>query len=111
MTDLAILVHYDYCSGCQSCLVSCKKEKQFDSEPYGVTLLQNGPYDLGDDNWEWDNIPSFTDRCDMCVERIDKGEKPPCVIHCLANCIEIGPFEDLVNSMSQKEKKVFIVRP
>ncbi len=110
MSDFAMLVHYDYCTGCKSCEISCKNEKGYAQAPYGVTVLENGPYDLGGGKWEWDYVPAFNSRCDMCADRQKAGEKPPCVIHCLANCLEVGPADELLASFMQKPHKAFIVK-
>lgn len=110
MSDFAMLVHYDYCTGCRSCEISCKNEKGYAAAPYGVTVLENGPYQYDNGRWEWDYVPTFNSRCDLCVARQETGEKPPCVIHCLAHCLEAGPAKEMFARFEEKPHKAFLVK-
>lgn len=111
MPTYGILVNYEYCDGCQSCEVSCKNEKMLDKDPLGVKVLQHGPYQLDEKTWEWDYFPVFTKKCDLCAERVKRGEKPACVLHCLSQCLTYGPVEELAKTMSEKGKYMYIFRP
>ena len=110
MSDMAILVHYDYCTGCKSCELSCKNEKGYAQPPYGVTVLENGPHQLANGKWEWDYLPTFNGNCDLCAERMGAGDVPPCVLHCLAKCLEIGPAEEMVKSWIEKPHKAQLIK-
>lgn len=110
--NYAIVVDYQYCTGCQSCEVSCKNEKGFGLEDmWGVKVLQNGPYDLGNNEFSWDYIPAFTSRCDVCAGRVEDGQKPPCVIHCLGGCLSFGTVEEMSELMKEAAPKTFMVIP
>ena len=110
MSELGMLVNYEYCTGCQSCMVSCKNEKGWLDDPWGVEILSCGPYDLGNDAWEWDYIPAFTDRCDFCAERLARNEVPACQLHCLAACLEVGEIETLSQKMAHAKGKCLIYK-
>ena len=106
-----MLIDYKWCSGCKSCEVACKYQKNFDvSDPvYGITVLQVGPFDLGDGKFEWNYIPTPTSFCDMCQERIDEwGNRPPCEIACLGQCMTIGPVDELAKLLAEKGEKAYL---
>jgi Fe-S-cluster-containing dehydrogenase component len=119
--DYGMLIDYKYCSLCHSCEVACKyhlqevtgKEIDMAKTP-GIVVLEKGPFHLEEDNpdaWDWDNIPVPTALCDLCVDRKAKGEKASCELHCLAACIEIGPFEELSKRALELGHKVMIYKP
>lgn len=88
----AMLINYGLCTGCQSCEVSCLKEKRLDEEEWGIKVEQIGPKKL-DGKWEWDYVPVPSRLCDLCGERVAAGKKAACELHCLAQVIEVLPVE------------------
>lgn len=108
MTTLGMLIDYEWCSGCHSCEVACKYEKDFPTtDPiYGIKLMEVGPYELEDEKYEWNYFATPTSRCDMCKDRIEKrGERPPCEIACLGQCITVGPVDELAIKLAEKGSK------
>lgn len=100
----AILVNYDYCTGCHSCEVACKKILNLPKGEFGIKVCEVGPFKYGEqtalkDTWEWTYMPVITQACDMCVSRTDQGKMPMCVQHCQAWCMYYGEAEDLVKKM------------
>ena len=47
----ALLIDYEYCTGCHACEVSCKKEKDLARGQWGIKILTDGPRELPDDKW------------------------------------------------------------
>ena len=99
----AILINYEYCTGCHSCEVACKKELGLSEGEFGIKLTETGPYQYtGGDlagKWEWTWAPVITKACDMCAARTEKGKMPMCVQHCQAWCMAYGEIEDLVKKV------------
>ena len=113
--NYGMLIDYKYCSGCHSCEVACKELNGFGEDEHGIKVLEKGPFKLGGsghkgEDWDWDYIPVPTDRCDLCADRMDRGEKPLCVKSCLAACMKIGPIEELAKDMLTMGKKVMIYK-
>ena len=86
----AILVNYDYCTGCHSCEVACKKERGLPKGEFGIKVCEVGPFQYSRDQglkgvWEWTYMP-------MCVQ------------HCQAWCLYYGEAEDLVKKMDGKTR-------
>jgi anaerobic dimethyl sulfoxide reductase subunit B (iron-sulfur subunit) len=69
--DGIVVVDNAKCIGCRSCFEAC---------PFG--------------------IPQFTEdgtmrKCDMCLDRLERGEKPICVATCPTQALRFGTMEEL----------------
>jgi anaerobic dimethyl sulfoxide reductase subunit B (iron-sulfur subunit) len=60
------------CIGCRRCEAAC---------PYGAP--------------QWDPIEKIVKKCNMCVDEIEAGRKPYCVMACMMRVLDIGPIEKL----------------
>ena len=98
-----LLVDYDYCSGCHSCEVACRKEHDYGTGQFGIKILQDGPRELPDGKkWEYNFLPMPTSLCDLCSERTEAGKPPTCVMHCPAHCMYFGTVEELAKLAAEK---------
>ncbi len=101
MTNYALLIDYKYCTGCHSCEVACRNEKQIESQDeWGIKLTELGPERLGGE-WYWDYVPVPSSLCDLCADRLEAGKKPACAHHCLAKCMEAVPLEEAGARMAE----------
>ena len=109
-----ILINYEYCTGCHSCEVACKKQLGLAKGEFGIKLTETGPfkYETGDQagKWEWFYLPVLTKACDMCEDRVAKGKMPMCVQHCQAWCMYHGEVEDLVKKMDGNTRFALLTR-
>ena len=75
-----ILINTEYCTGCHSCEVACKKELGLAEGEFGIKLTETGPwkYETGKaaGEWEWTWTPVITKACDLCEGRVAKGRCP-----------------------------------
>lgn len=71
--DGIVLVQPELCTGCGDCIEAC---------PLGVM--------------QFDEEESIAHKCDLCVERVDRGMKPACVVACPGHCIFFGGLRDVV---------------
>ena len=72
------------CIGLQLCITAC---------PFAA------PH-IADDKQEPEQKASWTiahpmQKCDMCMSRVEKGEKPVCVASCVGHALDFGDFETL----------------
>lgn len=96
----AMIVEYGLCTGCESCVVSCAKEKQLPEDEWGMKVMQVGPNRLNG-TWEWDYVPVPSSVCDLCEGRLQDGKVPLCQLHCLAQVIEVLPLEQASARMAE----------
>jgi len=104
-----ILVNYDYCTGCHSCEVACKKELDLPKGEFGIKVEEVGPFQYStrpglEGTWEWTYMPVITQACDMCASRTAEGKMPMCVQHFQAWCMYYGEAEELVKKMDGKTR-------
>lgn len=112
MQKYGLLIDNLYCTGCHSCEIACKNELGLTLGQWGIKILELGPFKLVEGNrWEYRYIPVPTSECDLCADRVAEGEKPSCVLHCLASAIEYGPLDELAGLLSKKGKMASIFIP
>ena len=81
------------CIGCRRCEAAC---------PYGA------PQFIPEQN--------IVSKCNMCVDEIDAGRKPYCVMACMMRVLDIGPIDKLLagewvtKAMGKNEKAVRAVK-
>ena len=110
-----ILINYEYCTGCHSCEVACKKRLGLPEGEFGIKLTETGPWEYagepkGEGRWEWTWLPVLTKACDLCADRTEKGHKMPmCVQHCQAWCLYHGEVGELARKMDGKTRWALMV--
>ena len=72
----AVVVDSDKCKGGRQCWKAC---------PYGA--LQ----------FDGDEPGTKMSKCNMCIDRLEQGLKPICVLSCSMRALEFGPLEDLID--------------
>jgi anaerobic dimethyl sulfoxide reductase subunit B (iron-sulfur subunit) len=70
----AVLVDPKRCSGTRKCWQAC---------PYGAP------------QYEGDEIERKMSKCNMCIDRLDQGLKPICVLSCSMRALEFGVLDEL----------------
>lgn len=63
------------CIGCRRCEAAC---------PYGAP--------------QFDPVENVVKKCNMCVDEIDAGRKPYCVMACMMRVLDIGPIEKIADA-------------
>ena len=95
-----ILVNYEYCTGCHSCEVACKKILGLPKGEFGIKVAEVGPFQYSEREgvkgvWEWTYLPVLTKACDMCADRLARKELPVCVAACPQRALDFGTVEEL----------------
>lgn len=105
MAKKALLVDYEYCSGCQACEVACKQEHDYPVGKGGIHLSQIDVV-LPNGRLRTDFLPFPTAYCDGCAARVARGEQPACVKHCQAQTMYHGPIAEMADLMEEKPHSV-----
>lgn len=101
-----LMINYDFCTGCHTCEVACKKLHNLEKGQFGIHLLQDGPRIDARGKWEYTYIPYPTHLCDLCASRVDEGRLPMCVHHCQAGCMEFGTYDELAKKLPENPHSV-----
>ena len=71
----AVLIDSEKCTGCRICYDEC---------PYGVPVFES------------DKSDAVAQKCDMCIDRLEAGELPICVLGCSARALDFGPLSEML---------------
>jgi len=77
----AVLVDGEKCDGCRLCYDAC---------PYGAPTFES------------DDIGAKMQKCTMCMDRMDAGEKPICVLACPYRALDFQPLDELKNKYGKR---------
>ena len=111
MTQKALLIDNEYCTGCHSCELACRNELDLPLGQWGIKVLELGPWKKLDNKWEFRYVPILTSSCNLCEDRVAAGGIPSCMLHCLGACIEYGTVDELAKKMDEKGKMCTILIP
>lgn len=87
------------------CVDACDHHALFKEDKYGAVLLDKDlcegdrkcwkacPY--GAPQYEDDAPGTPMSKCDMCYDRLEKGEMPACVMSCPSRALDFGPLEEM----------------
>lgn len=99
--DGLVLIDYDKCVGCRYCMAAC---------PYNVRVfnwkepVRQPGFDYGDAQ-----VPKrpkgIVEKCSFCVERVDRGQEPMCVLCCPAKARKFGDLNDPGSEVSNLIRK------
>ena len=95
------------CFHCENpvCIKACPNQAIWKEEKYGAVLVdpekcegerkcwQACPY--GAPQFEGDEPGLKMSKCDMCIDRLEEGLKPICVLSCSMRALEFGPLNEL----------------
>ena len=70
--DGIVFVDSTLCVGCKSCMSAC---------PWGAP--------------QWNPETGKVVKCDYCMERLDRGDKPACVTVCTSHCLQFSRAEEM----------------
>lgn len=70
--DGIVFIDKELCVGCKACVSAC---------PWGAP--------------QWNSSTRKVEKCDYCLDRIDKGLKPACVTTCTTGCLQFGKVEEM----------------
>jgi Fe-S-cluster-containing dehydrogenase component len=78
--DGIAIINEELCNGCKDCIEGC---------PYGAM--------------QFNEVKKIAQKCDLCVERLDRGLKPACVATCPSHCIYFGDRKKVMKRLGRKD--------
>jgi len=106
ISQYGMLIDYEYCTGCMTCVVACKQEYNHSAGKIGGVEVQELIHTLPNGKVYLTNMPFFTEVCVFCTKRVKKGMEPACVKHCMANILTFGKIDDLKKEIPKKRKAI-----
>lgn len=94
-----VLIDGNKCSGCRACMVACPydarsvwdgKTSYFENE---MTPFEQKKYAT--------HLAGAAQKCDFCLDRLEKGLQPYCEQTCLTGAITFGDFDDPTSGASR----------
>lgn len=94
-----VLVDYDKCVGCNYCIVACPYRARYhNKEGSGYFAAERSPNEtLGYQPHQL----GVTEKCTLCVHRVEMGKEPACVEVCPVNARYFGDVDDPQSEVSR----------
>lgn len=78
----AVLIDGEKCDGCRLCYDAC---------PYGAPVFES------------DEPDSRAQKCDMCIDRLELGGQPVCVLACPNRALDFGPWSTITTEYGNRK--------
>jgi anaerobic dimethyl sulfoxide reductase subunit B (iron-sulfur subunit) len=78
-------------------------------ERFGIKVVAIGPWPINGGKWQYTNMAIPTDECDLCKDRVEKGQAPTCVKHCQAQVLKYGSAQELARDLEDKPQQALFV--
>ena len=109
MARKAMLIDYQWCTGCHTCEVACQMEYGFPPDQSGIVVNEVGPWKIADNDWQYDYVPHLSKQCTLCASRLAEGKRAACEQHCQSQCIKVGDLEELQKIADDKSTQLLII--
>ena len=83
--DGIVDIYPELCNGCMACIPTC---------PFSA--LQYNPE------------KNVVEKCNMCLDRVERGQKPACVQACPSKAIYFGETNDIIQQMRQQRARTLV---
>lgn len=109
--DGIVIVDRDKCIGCRYCMVACPYAARyfFDESRTYYPQYTTAYEKMKQENRELGTVQ----KCDFCLERVEQGLQPACVVACPTSARFFGDLDDPDSEVSRliKERDGFVLNP
>lgn len=99
--DGIVEVNYDVCIGCRACMMACPyQNRHYWGKPKDTMYFPgtSHPYEqAGLQKYQRATVQ----KCDFCLQRLERGLEPACVVACIAAARTFGDLDDPASEVSQ----------
>lgn len=96
--DGVVLIDQDKCCGCRYCVVACPYQARFVNEKVIKYFTSEvTPYEMIGAPLHKVGV---VEKCNLCIEKVEKGEEPACVKTCQAKARYFGDLDDPQSKVS-----------
>ena len=109
--DGIVVIDSDKCTGCRYCMVACPYAASYFLDKWHTYYPQHiTSYEKV--NWEKHEIGAVQ-KCDFCLERVEQGLQPACVLSCPTSARFFGDLDDPTSEVSTliQERGGFVLNP
>jgi molybdopterin-containing oxidoreductase family iron-sulfur binding subunit len=109
--DGIVVIDRAKCIGCRYCMVACPyTARYFFDRVHTLYPQHETPFEK--DKQEQQK-PGSVQKCNFCLERVERGLEPACVVSCPTNARHFGDLEDPDSEINLliKSKNGFVLNP
>lgn len=101
---IALLLDLDDCIGCFGCEAACRETHRYPYEEDWMKVVRREPFVVDGKLRQYHEIAPVLDKCKACYEA---DLNPLCVTGCAAQCLKIGPFEEIVKQAAGRHCAIY----
>jgi len=113
--DVSLHVQWVPCYHCRQpvCIDACPAEAMMKEPKYGAVLIDGSKCDAcrlcydacpyGAPVFEDDSTTARAQKCNLCYDRLERGEQPVCVLACPMRALDFGVLQELINIYEHEE--------
>jgi len=111
MTQKAILIDLNRCTGCWTCSLACKVGYKLDSDEWWQHVRTIGGGGIDEPSGKYPDLwmkwmPIHTQDCILCDERTEEGLEPFCTYNCPSKAMTFGDLDDPNSPVSIRMEEV-----
>jgi Fe-S-cluster-containing dehydrogenase component len=109
--DGIVVVDNDKCIGCRYCMIACPYASRYYLDE--VRTYYPGHMTPFEEIGFKKHKLGTVEKCDFCLERVERGEEPSCVVSCTGHARYFGDLDDPDSEVSRliKDRDGFVLNP
>ncbi len=97
-----MLLDLDDCIGCFGCEAACRETYRYHED--WLKVVRREPFMVDGKLRQYHQVAPVLDKCKTCYE---SDPNPLCVTGCAAQCLKVGPFEEIVKEAAGRHCAIY----